>query len=71
MNNALIEVGLIQPGAHTFPSITELASQQAEPVRDWRRYLPIGLSLLFLVLLAIILNSLLQLNIALVLARWL
>jgi type VI secretion system protein ImpK len=71
MNNALIEVGLLQPGAHTFPSITELSTQRAEPVRDWRRYLPIGLSLLFLVLLAIILNSLLQLNIALVLARWL
>jgi type IV/VI secretion system ImpK/VasF family protein len=71
MNNALIEVGLIHPEAHTFPSITELSSQQAEPVRDWRRYMPVGLSLLFLALLAIILNSLLQLNIALVLARWL
>ncbi len=71
MNNALIEVGLIHPEAQTFPSITELSSQQAEPVRDWRRYLPVGVSLLFLVLLAIILNSLLQLNIALVLARWL
>ena len=71
MNNALIEVGLIHPEAQTFPSITELSSQPAEPVRDWRRYLPVGVSLLFLVLLAIILNSLLQLNIALVLARWL
>jgi len=71
MNNALIEVGLIHPEAYTFPSITELSSQRAEPVRDWRRYLPVGLSLLFLALLAIILNSLLQLNIALVLARWL
>lgn len=71
MNDALIEVGLIHPGAQTFPSIAELSLQKAEPVRDWRRYLPIGLSLLFLVLLAIVLNSLLQLNIALVLARWL
>lgn len=71
MNNALIEVGLIHPEAQTFPSITELSSQPAEPVRDWRRYLPVGVSLLFLILLAIILNSLLQLNIALVLARWL
>lgn len=71
MNNALIEVGLIHPEAHTFPSMTELSGQRAEPVRDWRRYMPVGLSLLFLVLLAIILNSLLQLNIALVLARWL
>jgi type IV/VI secretion system ImpK/VasF family protein len=71
MNNALIEVGLIHPEAQTFPSITELSSQPAEPVRDWRRYLPVGVSLIFLVLLAIILNSLLQLNIALVLARWL
>jgi len=71
MNNALIDVGLIHPEAQTFPSITELSSKRAEPVRDWRRFMPIGLSLLFLVLLAIILNSLLQLNIALVLARWL
>lgn len=71
MNNALIHVGLIHPEAQTFPSITELSLQKAEPARDWRRYLPIGLSLLFLVVLAIVLNSLLQLNIALVFARWL
>jgi type VI secretion system protein ImpK len=71
MNNALMEVGLIHPEAHTFPSITELSSQRAEPPRNWRRYLPVGLPLLLLVLLAIILNSLLQLNVALVLARWL
>jgi type IV/VI secretion system ImpK/VasF family protein len=71
MNNALIDVGLIHPEVHTFPSITELSSKRVEPVRDWRRYMPIGLSLLFLVLLAIVLNSLLQLNIALILARWL
>jgi type VI secretion system protein ImpK len=70
MNNTLIEVGLSHPEAHTFPSITELSSQRTEPARDWRRYMPIGLSLLFLALLAIILNSLLQLNIALVFARW-
>jgi type VI secretion system protein ImpK len=70
MNDALTEVGLIHPGNYTFPSITELSSQQAKQPRDWQRYLPVGVSLLALVILAIILYSLLQLNVAWVLAKW-
>jgi type VI secretion system protein ImpK len=71
INGALIDVGLINPGAQTFPSIGELAHLGPTAPTNWRKYLPIGISLLLLVILTLILAGVLQLNIAIVLGQWL
>lgn len=70
INGALIDVGLINPGAQTFPSIAELSDARPAPPTNWRRYLPISISLLLLAILALILAGVLQLNVALILGRW-
>lgn len=63
VSGALNDAGLMDHRAETFPSLEGLVKMRTKPEWDWRKYLPVAVTILCLAFLYLLLAGMLQLNI--------